>query len=184
MWTELKADNLIGLKSYADIVKGFFASDEYYEEASELYLARQLTNKGSNLKYFLYDDGKKQMAYGLKYSDAYLNPYTKEKGMWKVADLSYWGDWGVTDIKGVSQEAVKFGCDAIRKKLDELGITQGYIILNMDTERVDELAPELVPQAEVFLNFLNEVQDEIWEMTEKIPFEDGTHYVIHFNRKK
>lgn len=179
MWQQLKAGNLTELKEYANVVLKFFASDEYYEELSEVYLARQLTNKGNNLKYFLYDDGKKQMTFGLKYSGSYPNPYTKEKGMWKVCDLSYWGNWGDIDANGVSQEAVRFGVQSIKDKLNELGVICGYIIFNMDTQRVNTLSSDLAPQARIFLQFLNDIQKSP-EITDTKPFEDGTHFVCHF----
>jgi len=180
MWQELKADDLTGLKKYTDLVKQFFASDEYYEELSENYLARQLINKAGNLKYFLYDDGAKQMCYGIKYSGGYVNPYTQASGMWRVMDLSYWGDWGEVDANGVSQEAVRFGCDSIINKLNELGIVNWYVVFNMDTQRIDELAPELAPQARIFLQFLKDVQDYTKDIiTERVSLEDG-HFIDYF----
>jgi len=182
MWRELLKEDLIGLKEYADIVLKFFASDEYYEELSEVYLARQLVNKGNNLHYLLYEDGTKQMIFGLKYSGSYPNPYTHTDGMWKVVDLAYLGDWGEVDGNGVSQEAVKFGTNAVREYMDRNGIPHWYCIFNMDIRKLDTLPPEGVAQKRVFLQFLKDVQKEAWEITETKLFEDGTHYVAHFNR--
>jgi len=184
MWQELKSIDLGSLAKYSDVGLKFFASDEHYEEASNLYLARQLVNKSDKLLFFLYEDGKKQMIYGLKYSDSYPNPYTKEKGMWKVVDLAYLGEWGEIDKNGVSQEALKFGLKSVRDKLDELGIKNWYVIFNMDTRRIDRLPPDLAPQARIFLQFLNDVQRECTEITETIPLTDGTHFVCHFRKEK
>jgi hypothetical protein len=177
MWKELFSTDLDELAQYAEVGLKFFASDEHYEEASNVYLARQLVNKAGKQRLFLFDDGEKQMIFGAKYSDSYPNPYTKEKGMWKVIDLAYLGDWKDIDV-------VKFGCDAVRKWLDKNGIKQWYVIFNMDTKKLDTLPPDLVAQKRIFLQFLNDVQKECWEITETLPFADSTHFVAHFNREK
>jgi len=186
MWQELKEDDLSGLKIYADTVKNFFASDEHYEQASEEYLAGQLHNKGKRLKYFLYDDGKKQMCYSLKLSDVKPVEITQtdtDGGMWKVSDLSYWGDWGEIDANGLSQEAVKYGCDYIISYLKSLGINDWYVIFNMDTQRIDELTPNLIPQARIFLQFLNDIQKyctDLGILKETKPLDDN-HFICYFN---
>ena len=180
MWQELRADNLEGLAKYAEVVLNFFASDEYYAEASNLYLSRQLTNKGNNLKYFLYDDSKKQMVFGAKYGSGKINPFTNQEGMWKVIDLAYLGGWEEIDTEGVSQEALKFGLEAVRKWLADNNIKQWYVVFNMDTVKIATLPVNKVLQREIFLRFLFQVRRECWEIvkTEQL---DDTHFIAYFN---
>ena len=181
MWKQLTKDDLTGLKQYADVVKEFFASDEYYEELSEVYLSKQLTNKGDNLKYFLYDDGKKRMSFGVKYSGGKSNPYALESGMWRVVDLAYRGEWGDIDADGVSQEALLFGMEAVRKWLDDNSVRYFYVIFNMDTTRIDKLPLDKKDQAMIFLMFLNQVQNACWE-TLIIGSVNATHYLHDYDR--
>jgi hypothetical protein len=182
MWIELKSADLVGLKKYADMVKAFFASDEYYEKASEVFLSEQLMAKGGNQYDFLYDDGIKRACYNIKFSGSYPNPYTGEKGMWKVCDLSYEGAWGEKDKNGVSREALRFCCDSVKEELLRRGITHWYVIFNMDTLKLETLTEELVKQKMIFLQFLNDVQAHTKDIiTDTKMLADGKHFVAHYN---
>src|SRR3990167_662504 len=184
MWRELDSKDLDGLAKYANVVLAFFASDEYYEQSSAEYLSQLMTRKAPNMRLFIYDDGKKQMVFGMKYSGSYPNPFTNEDGMWKVVDLAYIGEWGELDSDGVSLGAFKFGQAYIRDLFDKEGITNWYVILHTDITMLDRLVAEKVPQRLIFLKFLDYIDKMMWEKTEEKYFGDNTHMVCHFHRNK
>lgn len=182
MWRELAWDDKEGLAKYAEVGLKFFASDAHYEMKSEDYLSMQCKNKGENQHLFLYDDGKKQMIWGTKWSNSFPTPHSQEPGAWKIVDLAYLGEWGELDPDNVSHEALKFGVRSVREWLDVQKITYGYIIFNMDTQKLDVLVGEPLAQKVIFLKFLNLLQKYLWEITSTESFSDGTHFVCNFNR--
>lgn len=152
----------------------FHYADDYYLTMTSDYLRLQMTNKKDNIEYWLYEDGDKIMVFGLRYQDNRTNPYTEQKGMWQVLDLSYLGPWGELDVNNVSIEALKYLLKSVRQRLDEKEIVQFNSRLTRKTDRHTKYVP---------FYFFNLMKKMIWEITEQLEL-GREHYMWHMNRDK